>query len=142
MSYFQLIIACFLFSLAACEGSKTNVNAKDRIDSADTLSSFPTQSVQYKRGDLVPTEQVCMVNDAFMGKKQLLVIHEGKEYYGCCEMCKERIPKEASVRIAIDPFSKKEVDKAEATIAITGNQGEVSYFESETNYRSFFNNLN
>ncbi|MGE8291755.1 MAG: hypothetical protein ACN6ON_08750, partial [Sphingobacterium sp.] len=97
---------------------------------------------QYKKGNLVPTEEVCMVNDAFMAKKQLLVKHEGRAYYGCCEMCKERIPKEAAVRVAIDPLSKKEVDKANAAIAITGDQGEVSYFENEENYRKYVENIN
>src|SRR5690606_18794739 len=99
-------------------------------------------ATQYKKGDLVPTEEVCMVNDAFMAKKQLLVKYKGKAYYGCCEMCKERIPKEAAVRVAIDPLSKKEVDKASAAIAITGDQGEVSYFENEENYRKYVENLN
>jgi len=61
---------------------------------------------------------------------------------GQCEMCKKRIPQEAAVRVTIDPFSKKEVDKATASIAITGDQGEVSYFENETNYRNYIKNLN
>ena len=46
-----------------------------------------------------------MVNDAYMGKKQIEVPHDGKTYYGCCEMCVERIPKDKSVREATDPFS-------------------------------------
>lgn len=46
-----------------------------------------------------------MVNDAYMGKKQIEVPHDGKTYYGCCKMCVERIPKDKSVREATDPFS-------------------------------------
>jgi len=142
MNYFHVIIAVVLFSLTACSGSEKNPNVKDQKGPAASAVDSSVQSVQYKRGDLVPTEQVCMVNDAFMGKKQLLVIHAGKDYYGCCEMCKKRIPQEAAVRVTIDPFSKKEVDKATASIAITGDKGEVSYFENEANYRNYIKNLN
>ncbi|MEC4052012.1 hypothetical protein VSP10_04340 [Myroides odoratimimus] len=92
---------------------------------------------QYKRGDAVPSDLVCMVNDAYMGNKQLEVEHEGKMYYGCCEMCKTRIPQDATVRAAIDPYSLKSVDKAEAYIVIVGNNGEVAYFENEGNYQKF-----
>lgn len=93
-----------------------------------------------KKGIIVASNEVCMVNDAFMGKKQLEVQYNGKTYYGCCEMCKKRIPNEASVRSAIDPVSKKEVDKATAIIAITGNNGEVSYFENKTTYSDYMKN--
>ncbi|WP_312339249.1 hypothetical protein [Sphingobacterium sp.] len=142
MNYFHVVIAVALFSLAACSGSEKNTNVKDQKGPAASAIGLSAQSVQYRRGDLVPTEQVCMVNDAFMGKKQLLVRHQGRDYYGCCEMCKKRIPQEVAVRVAIDPFSKKEIDKATASIAITGDQGEVSYFENEANYRNYIKNLN
>jgi YHS domain-containing protein len=52
-------------------------------------------------------------------------------------MCKERIPKDATVRMAIDPYSHKQVDKANAVIAVTGNNGEVSYFENKENYAKY-----
>ncbi len=35
----------------------------------------------------LPKDLVCMVNDAYMGKKQLPIKFEGRMYYGCCEMC-------------------------------------------------------
>ena len=91
-----------------------------------------------QKGELVPSDEVCMVNNAYMGKKQFDVKFQGKTYYGCCEMCKERIPKDASVRVATDPYSHKQVDKAVAVIAVTGNNGEVSYFESKDNYDNYF----
>lgn len=88
-------------------------------------------------GELVPSDEVCMVNDAYMGKKQFDVKFEDKIYYGCCEMCKERIPKDATVRVAVDPYSQKQVDKAVAVIAVTGNNGKVSYFENKDNYTNY-----
>jgi len=86
-------------------------------------------------GDHVPNNLVCMVNNAYMGVPQLEVPFEGKTYYGCCEMCQERIPKEKKARVAVDPSSLKDVDKAEAYIVLIGENGEVAYFENEKNYK-------
>lgn len=94
-------------------------------------------SEQYKKGDVVPKELVCMVNDAFMGKEQLKVEHEGKVYYGCCAMCQSRIPEDETVRQAKDPFTLETVDKAEAYIVMIGDNGEVAYFKNEANYQQF-----
>lgn len=68
MNYFLAILSVVVLSLTACGGSQTNAQAEDRIVSTDPAINLPVQSVQYKVGDLVPTAQVCMVNDAFMGK--------------------------------------------------------------------------
>lgn len=141
MKYLVVIIVLFVLTLTACSNSQNKSTAKFQDSETGTIRRSETVQ-QYKKGDLVPTEEVCMVNDAFMAKKQLLVKYEGKAYYGCCEMCKERIPKEAAVRVAIDPLSGNKVDKAMAAIAITGDQGEVSYFENEENYRKYVENIN
>lgn len=86
-------------------------------------------------GDQVPNNLVCMVNNAYMSVPQLEVPYKGKTYYGCCEMCQERIPKEKEARIAVDPYSLKDVDKADAYIVLVGDQGQIAYFESEKNYK-------
>ncbi|TCK85297.1 hypothetical protein [Albibacterium bauzanense] len=95
-------------------------------------------------GDRVPNNLVCMVNNAYMGVPQLEVSFEGKTYFGCCEMCQERIPKEKEVRTAIDLYSLKAVDKADAYIVLVGDHGEVAYFENEKNYKDLIakSNLN
>lgn len=49
-----------------------------------------------------------------------------------------RIPGDERIRAAVDPVSGKKVDKADAVIAITGDNGDVSYFENKANYQSFF----
>jgi len=77
-----------------------------------------------------------MVNDMDMGKTQIPVVVEGRTYYGCCAMCKERLSKDASVRSAIDPVSGKKVDKAKAVIGKRAD-GSVVYFENETNLRRY-----
>ncbi|WP_076554071.1 hypothetical protein [Chryseobacterium ureilyticum] len=94
-------------------------------------------SAKYVKGSHVPTETVCMVNNAYMGKKQIEVPHNGKIYYGCCEMCVKRIPSDKTAREAIDPYSGKTVDKADAYIVMISDEGEVAYFENEENYNKF-----
>jgi YHS domain-containing protein len=86
--------------------------------------------------EVVDAEYVCMVNDARFAKKQVQVQVEGKDYYGCCQMCKERLTNDRSVRVAIDPVSGKEVDKATAVIG-ADSQDRVFYFENEKNLEKF-----
>jgi YHS domain-containing protein len=78
----------------------------------------------------VESKTVCMVNEMAMGKDQIPVVVDGKTYYGCCEMCKETLVKNAEKREAVDPVTGNKVDKAKAVIA-AGDDGHVFYFESE-----------
>ncbi|HJX29327.1 MAG TPA: hypothetical protein VJ885_15565 [Thermoanaerobaculia bacterium] len=78
----------------------------------------------------VETKKVCMINNQIFEKDQIPVQVEGRTYYGCCEMCKERLANDAAARTAVDPVSGKEVDKAKAVIAAKPD-GSVLYFESE-----------
>ena len=106
-----------------------------------TSAMFPQMEARNEtmptKGEIVSPDEVCMVNDPYIGKKQLEVKFNDKTYYGWCEMCKEPIPKDASVRFATDPFSQKQVDKSTAMFAVTGDNGEVSYFENKANYNSY-----
>ncbi len=89
----------------------------------------------------LPKELVCMVNNAYMGKKQYPVQHEGKQYYGCCQMCVNTIQSNRHVRVALDPLTGKEVDKSLAYIAPepgSTNNG-VLFFESQENYLKYMN---
>jgi len=84
----------------------------------------------------VPTEQVCMVNDEFMAKKQIPIQIRDKTYYGCCQMCVSTLTNDAGARHAIDPINGHTVDKATAVIgARTG--GSVFYFESEATFTAW-----
>ena len=79
---------------------------------------------------VVEAKKVCMVNNQLFEKDQIPIAVEGKTYYGCCEMCKERLTKDAAARTAVDPVTGKPVDKAKAVIAALPD-GKVFYFESE-----------
>jgi len=84
----------------------------------------------------VPTEQVCMVNDQFMARKQIPVPVQGKIYYGCCQMCVGTLTNDASERHATDPVSGHSVDKATAVIGALPDGG-VFYFENEANLNAY-----
>ncbi|HLL54166.1 MAG TPA: hypothetical protein VK447_11495 [Myxococcaceae bacterium] len=78
----------------------------------------------------------CMVNNMFMGKPQIPVQVEGKTYYGCCEMCKDRLANNPAARTAVDPVSKRPVDKSAAVIA-RADSGALVYFENEANLAAY-----
>jgi YHS domain-containing protein len=84
----------------------------------------------------VETKKVCMVNNQVFDKDQIPVAVEGKTYYGCCEMCKERLTKDAAMRSAVDPVTGKPVDKATAVIGALPD-GKVLYFESEATFGQY-----
>jgi YHS domain-containing protein len=79
---------------------------------------------------------VCMMNDRVMGHPQIPVVVEGKTYYGCCAMCKDRLNQDAAARTATDPVTGKSVDKAKAVIAQRPD-GSVLYFESKATLRRY-----
>lgn len=100
--------------------------------------SFAAFAGEEKKAPLkkVDPSKVCMINEQFMDKEQIPVKVDGKTYYGCCEMCKKALASDASKRVAIDPVSLKEVDKAKAVIG-ADEKGKVHYFENEENLRKF-----
>ena len=91
---------------------------------APAARAEPVQRVEAKR--------VCMVNDSLFPKDQIPVRVGDKTYFGCCEMCKGRLANDAAVRQAVDPVSKKTVDKATAVIGAQPD-GSVLYFENAAN---------
>ena len=84
----------------------------------------------------IQSSYVCMVNDTAHSKEQIAVHVEGKTYYGCCEMCKERLGRDVAIRNAVDPISGEAVDKAIAVTVATPD-GKVLYFKSEATLTAF-----
>ena len=84
----------------------------------------------------VDSKYVCMITDQEFAREQIPVEVEGKTYYGCCEMCKAKIKNNPQSRLAKDPVSGNNVDKAEAVIGAAPD-GKVFYFESEENLTQF-----
>lgn len=125
-----LLMWIALPALVGCGGgSSSEGEAKTTLSPSGTLAA-----------ETVPLDPqlVCMVNNAYMGKAQIPVEHEGKTYYGCCQMCVRKIQAEREVRYATDPATGEEVDKANAYIARSPDgSDQVYYFESADTYRKF-----
>jgi YHS domain-containing protein len=87
-------------------------------------------------GNVDKREYVCMMQDMVLTKPGIAIEYQGKTYYGCCDMCKEKI-KNAPQKYtrATDPVSGKPVDKA--TAFIYGLDGDAYYFASESNRQAF-----
>jgi YHS domain-containing protein len=101
-------------------------------------SAFATADPVVPKGKLhkVEAKTVCMVNEEAMGSEQVPVEVDGKTYYGCCQMCKDSLTKNADKRVAKDPVTGKQVDKATAVIAAQ-EDGHVFYFESDETLAKF-----
>jgi YHS domain-containing protein len=76
---------------------------------------------------------VCMVNNRYMGTAQIPVEVAGRTYFGCCAMCERRLKEDENARRAVDPVSKKTVDKSLAVIA-RDSADNVLYFENEQSF--------
>ncbi len=113
-----------------------NQSVKDQKPTTE-VATEQNYVANYQVGDHVPRDLVCMVNNAYMGKNQIEVPVDGKMYYGCCEMCVGRLNEDASSRMATDPYSGEEVDKAEAFIVIANENGKVDYFKSRENFEAY-----
>jgi len=116
----------------------TEVNSAKATNTTEVETEVPVEVVSENRR--LPLDQICMVNNAFMGKEQIEVPFDGKMYYGCCEMCVEKIQTQKAARYAIDPQTGNEVDKAVAYITLdpTGSNNAVLYFESEQTSNQYF----
>ena len=146
-----------LFGLMACEDKRGPAPAKERTEKA--LASAPPADIANAEkppltiaaapvtppvanapasGLVVVQErnQVCMVNDQYMGREQIPVTVAERTYYGCCPMCKGRLERDPAARTATDPVTGGSVDKATAVIG-RAPSGQVFYFESEDTLRRY-----
>ncbi len=84
----------------------------------------------------VEAKFVCMVNDALFAKEQIPVEVGDQTYYGCCDMCKQRLAQDKTIREAVDPVSGATVDKAKAVIGAS-EDGSIFYFENEETFQKY-----
>lgn len=114
MKQLLTIITIFLFSIPAMAD--------------DTHDHAPLKQVE--------AEYVCMVNNKVFQTPQIAVEVEGSTYYGCCPMCKDKLTKSAAMRMAVDPVTGAEVDKAKAVIGALPD-GSVFYFENKSTFEKY-----
>jgi YHS domain-containing protein len=105
---------------------------------ADKPDQFSNDEQSKSAISEIESKYVCMINDQSFNKEQIPVEIDGKTYYGCCRMCEAKLKSDPSSRMAVDPVSINEVDKATAVIGATPG-GTVFYFESAENLKAFTN---
>ena len=104
------------------------------VSAAGAAAAKPEAKPELRR---VEAAQVCMIhNEVFTDQKMLPVKVEGHTYYAFCGKCKADLANNADDRTAVDPISRKPVDKAKAVIAAKPN-GKVLYFESVENLKKY-----
>ena len=106
---------------------------------AGSVLADPQARPEQSKGDplvQVEAKYVCMINNQHFSKEQIPVKVGSQTYYGCCEMCKEKLRGDARSRTATDPVSGKKIDKAKAVIGASPS-GEVHYFENTENLKQF-----
>jgi YHS domain-containing protein len=122
----KLLISLAL-SLLACS----------RADNTPSPTSEPPRLVlPAGLSRVTDTSQVCMINDQFMGRAQIPVVVDGRTYYGCCPDCKAKLENQPATRMALDPVTGQQVDKAKALI-VQDAVGKVLYFASEDTLRRY-----
>ena len=84
----------------------------------------------------VEAKFVCMITDKHFDTKQIAVPVGDNTYYGCCEMCVQKLNANRDSRYAIDPVSGARVDKSQAVLG-AGPDDTVYYFESVETLRAF-----
>ena len=140
---FSLSIAAPADALAEDPYAEIKRNASADSPFAPAATGAAAEATQTETTALRVIEDishVCMVNDRFMGSKQIPVEFDGKTYYGCCAGCVKRIQTSAAIRTGKDPLTGKAVDKALA-YASMDDEGYVLYFESEANFKDFAEKL-
>jgi YHS domain-containing protein len=133
----KLLVAVLFVVGTGCE-SKTATTSSAPSSSASSVTAPTSTAAALPAGmsRVADSSQVCMVNDQFMGKPQSPTEVEGRTYYGCCAMCKEKLEKQREMRVARDPVTGEEVDKAKAVI-VQDARGKVLYFASEDTLRKY-----
>lgn len=84
----------------------------------------------------VNAKYVCFVNKRHFDKPQTAVVVDGRKYYGCCQHCIQKLSEDPNSRIAVDPVSGRELDKAGAVIGVD-NAGNVYFFQNADNLKKF-----
>ena len=128
MKALSLLALSFVIGLSACESSSTSTSAPAPVVEAAQLPAG------FER--VADASQVCMVNDQYMGKPQIPIAVEGRTYYGCCPMCKDRLAQQPASRIGKDPVTGNNVDKAVA-LMVKDASGKILYFENEDSLRRY-----
>lgn len=115
----------------------TQMGGTQSKDTDQYLASLPPQS------DTISHSKICMVDDIYQGDYPTLSVKvANKPYYGCDAKAIHELSSKQDVRFAIDPVTKRKVDKASAIVGLHAKRdGKVVYFESKETFDQFLKTL-
>jgi len=127
--------------LAACADPSASTPATAKAEASTARAAEPARASETAASAdavvrRVASDEVCMMNNRFMKEKQIPVEVEGRTYFGCCAMCKDKLTNDATARSGTDPISGRPVDKATALIGAKPNNA-VVYFESQETFDAY-----
>lgn len=108
----------------------------DRIDKENAYKAFI--------GKEIPDSMVCMVSGEVKNKAIKPIIVNGKTYWGCCSRCIAKLTNNiGNVQFAMDPLTKKQINKADAIIRLNPKyQKQALFFESNKTYHQYIQLIN
>jgi YHS domain-containing protein len=111
----------------------TRVGSGHVKDEDQYLASLPPQK------DTIAHNKVCMVDDIYQGDYPTLpVALFNTAYYGCDAKAIQYLVNKEELRVAVDPVTKRKVDKASAVIGLHPKRdGKVLYFESKETFTQY-----
>jgi len=87
-------------------------------------------------GRVTDPVEVCMIKRTVQPHTAYVYNYQGKTYHFCCSMCLSKFKADPEhLRLAIDPVSRKPVDKAKARIY--SYRGHAYFFSSRKNLKTF-----
>ena len=134
-----MILASIVLLSCSNEKKEKAETATLTVTKTNPVQTNPVTTFQIPY-EVVPNDKVCMVNDRFMGVKQIPIDVDGTTYYGCCQGCVEKLQKNIdNVRFGSNPIDDTKVDKATAVIVQDKNKGSVFYFATKQDAQNFIN---
>lgn len=105
---------------------------------AQTGETEPGQVINVGALVRVEAKYVCMgMAEGRLFNREMIPVKIGdRTYYGCCDVCEQRLKEDPKIRMAFDPVSGNRVDKATAVLGALPD-GTVLYFENENTFARY-----
>ena len=127
MKFSKILSASFLaMTLCIC-----GVNTSFAQETTETKTEQTTAALKQ-----VEVRFVCMQTNKAFDKEQIPVTIDGVVYFGCCNNCNRNLSSQEENRYALDPVSKKRINKADAVVGADADNS-IYYFESVENLKAF-----
>ncbi len=122
------VLSVIFLSLALCVCGMTTSFAQETTETNTEQTTALLKQVEVRF--------VCMQNNKAFDKEQVPVTIDGVVYFGCCDNCNKTLSSKEENRYALDPVSKKRINKAEAVVGAAADNS-IYYFESVENLKAF-----